>query len=216
MKCSITGFSWCRLIFLLFLAMLILMAMVSCAPDTFMLNKYVQTPWVNVKMLNGIEKAEKVNQNSFQINENALVSMKVIESNQFRSKFDLKLLEGDEISFYLYQTEADFEENKGLKIKITTSNYSIEINGKEVCRADSIKLNKGELHKINFHQEANLFEFDFDCNKIYLEQVGIPSTEFIIVRTNSKSRAILQGINNEENYERNYFEPEFNKRTTFY
>jgi hypothetical protein len=178
------------------------MALTSCSPDTFMLNKYEQQSWVRVKLMNGLDKAEKINQNSFKINENAIVSMKVLETTQFSSEFDFMLLEGNEVDFYLFTTETEFEENPLLKITLTDKNYKIEKRGEIIAESDSINLVKNNFHRLFFHQEANLFRFKFDCKEIQLPEMKMNSSEYIILRTVGNTKALLQGLSNTENYDR--------------
>jgi hypothetical protein len=165
-----------------------------------MLNKYEERSWVKVKMLNGIEKAEKINQNSFRINKNAIISLKILETTQYSSEFDLQLTDGNEIDFYLFTTEYDFEELPYLKIILTDKNYRIEKEGKIIAESDSLRLTSTDFHRIRFHQEMNLFRFKFDCAEIAIPGIWLKASEYIIIRTPGDSRAILRGLTNTENY----------------
>lgn len=202
LQCKISGFSLCRVIFLIFIVLILIMSLSSCSPDTFMINKYYEPSWVRVKMMNGLDKAEKINENSFKINENAIVSMKVLETTQYSSEFDLELTQGNEIDFYLFTTEYDFEDIPLLKIILTDKNYRIEKEGNIIAESDSLKILPLTFHRIKFHQEANMFRFTFDCAELPFPGVWLKSSEYIIVRTKGDTKAIIRGITNKSNFEK--------------
>lgn len=199
-RCKISGFSACKAFIWIYLALFFAIVLTSCNPDSFMLNKYEERCWIQVKMLNGIEKAEKINENSFKINENAIISTKVIQTTQYSSDFDLKLIEGGEIDFYLFTTEYDFEEIPYLKIILTDKNYRIEKEGQIIAESDTLKVSSTVFNRVQFHQENAIFRFKFDCAMIQIPEVKLNSSEYIIIRTKENTKAIIRGLTNTENY----------------
>lgn len=178
----------------------LLLALISCSPDSFVLNKYGEANPIYVKMLNGIDKAEKINNNSLKINSNAIISLKFIEKTQDFKEFNLQLIEGKEVDLYLYTTDVEFEEKADVKIKLSVDKYEILKDNQIVAQSDTIKLVPLQNHLIKIKQDGNLLKFSIDCADITLQVHRYNSSEYLILRTLDETKVLVQGITIQDNY----------------
>ncbi len=183
-----------------YLIILFLLTILACSPDSFVLNKYGENNPIYVKMLNGIDKAEKINNNSLKINSDAIVSLKFMEKTQDVKEFDIQLLKGKEINLYLYTTEAEFEEKADIKIILSTENYQILQNNKNIAQSDTLKLIPLQNHRIRIKQDGILLKFSIDCADITLQVHHYNSSEYLIFRTKEEAEVLVNGITIQENY----------------
>jgi hypothetical protein len=171
----------------------------SCSPDTFVLNKYEGDNLTYVRMLNGIEKAKKINENSLEIKPDAIVSLKFIEETQFINKFNLTLKSGNGVSLYLYTTEAEFGEQKNIKVNLTREGYKIIKNEEIIAGSDSIKLELNKSYRIKIQKEGNLLKFSVDCADITIQVSNYVADEYLIFQTDRTSEIQIDGITKQEN-----------------
>ncbi len=171
----------------------------SCSPDTFVLNKYEGDNVIYVRMLNGIGKTEKINENSLEIKPDAIVSLKFIEETQFIDEFNLTLKSGNGVSLYLYTTEAEFGEQKNIEVNLTTAGYKIIKNEEMIAGSDSIKLELNKNYRIKIQQEGNLLKFSVNCADIIIQVSKYVSNEYLIFQTGRTSEIQIDGITKQEN-----------------
>ncbi len=105
-------------------AALIILALISCTSDQILLNQYNLNEYlIYVNLLNGIEKAEKINDNSLKVNKDAIISLKIDNVTQYQMEFDLSLLEGNQITILLKTTNYDYRERPDLEIILSDKGY---------------------------------------------------------------------------------------------
>lgn len=183
------------------LLLLILIALVGCvAPDTIVLNRFPEGKTVILKMLNGIDNAQEINQNSFRIFPDAIVSLKFVETTQNSIQFEIIPENDGKIEMFLYTTQYNYPEQVPLKIILSDKGYSIEKENKVFAESDTIKLLKNQKHYIKLQKDANLLKISINCAVIPVSYVLLNATEYLIIRTDERFRAVVQGIDYSKNY----------------
>jgi len=176
-------------------AALIILALISCTSDQILLNQYNLNEYlIYVNLLNGIEKAEKINDNSLKINKDAIISLKINDVTQYQMEFDLSLLEGNQITILLNTTNYDYRERPDLEIILSDKGYKIINGDKILAESDTIRILPYENHRVKFAPDGNQFRFAIDCTEF---QFGIPhqiSTEYIFFKTNRETSTLINGI----------------------
>jgi|GEM_PF-1624199 hypothetical protein len=167
----------------------------SCSTDKLILNRYNLDQYqINAHLLNGIDKAVKINDNSLKINEDAIISLKIDDVTQYNLEFDLSLLKGNEIIMFLNTTHYDFREKPDLEIILSDKGYKISQGSTILAESDTIKFLPNENHRIKFTLDAAKMYFTIDCTDL---QINIPhqiSTEYVFFKTNSQTATLIRGI----------------------
>lgn len=181
--------------------LLILLIFAGCvSPDTIILNKFPEGKTIILKMLNGIDNAQEINQNSFRIFSDAIVSLKFVETTQNSIQFEIIPESEGKIELFLYTTQYNYPEKTPLKIILSEKKYSIEKENKIIAESDSIRLLTNKKHFLKLQKDANLLKITIDCAVIPISYVFLKATEYMIIRTDERSRAIIQGIDYSKNY----------------
>lgn len=183
------------------LLLLLLLIFVGCVPpDTIVLNRFPEGKLVILKMLNGIDKAQEINQNSFRIQPNSIISLKFVETTQNFIEFEILPESTGKIEFFLYTTQYNYPEKAPFKLGLSDNGYSIEKENKLIAQSDSINLSPNTKLYVKLQKDANLLKISINCAVIPVSYVTLNATEYMIIRTDEKFRAVIQGIDYTKNY----------------
>ena len=178
-------------IFILF----ILMFIVSCTPNKLILNRNdIDSYFISVNLLNGIDKARKINDNSLLINKDAVISLKIDDVTQYQMEFDLSLLEGNQIAMFLNSTNYDYNEKPYVAIELSDNGYKIKIGTAVIAQSNSIRFMQNENHRIKFTLDAGKLFLKLDCTDMTIDIPNQISTEYIFFRTNAVTSGLIKGI----------------------
>lgn len=183
-----------------FLILLLLIFVGCVAPDTIVLNRFPEGKMIILKMLNGIDKAQEINQNSFRITSNSIISLKFVETTQHSIEFEIVPESSGKIEILLYTTQYNYPEKAPLKLGLSDKGYSIEKENKLIAQSDSIYLSTNKKRYVKLQKDANLLKITIDCAVIPISYVTLNATEYMIIRTDDKFRAVIQGIDYSKNY----------------
>ncbi|HPD33639.1 MAG TPA: hypothetical protein P5545_04330 [Bacteroidota bacterium] len=176
-------------------AAFIIFTFLSCTSDQILLNRYDLDEYlIYVNLLNGIEKAEKINDNSLKINSNAVISMKISTVTQYEMEFDLYLLSGNQMTIFLNTTNYDYKQQPDLEITLSDKGYKITNGDKILAKSDSLKIFPNENHRIKFSLDGNQLHFAIDCSALQFEIPHQISTEYIFFKTNRETSALINGV----------------------
>ena len=171
------------------------MFIVSCTPDKLILNRNdLDSYFISVNLLNGIDKAKKINDNSLQINKDAVISLKIDDVTQYQMEFDLSLLEGNQITMFLNSTNYDYKEKPDVGIELSNKGYKITNCAAVVAESDTIKFFPNENHRIKFTLDAGKLFLKLDCAEMTIDIPHQISTEYVFFRTNAETSGLLKGI----------------------
>lgn len=174
---------------------LILMLLSGCvAPDTIVLNKFPEGKTIILKKLNGNDQAEEINHNSFRIFPNSIISLKFLESTEKLIQFELIPETTGKIEFNLYTTQIEYPEKSPFKLELREDGYLIEKDNKIIAQSDTIKISPQTKYVIKFQKDANLLKIFINCDVINISPLFLKSTEYLIIRSDEKLKAIIQGI----------------------
>ncbi len=180
---------------------LFLILIVGCAaPDTIVLNRFPEGKTIILKMLNGIDKASEINQNSFRVFPNAILSLKFIETTQNSIQFELIPETEGNIELSLYTSQHAFPQIAPIKLVLSDKGYKIDKENKTLAESDTVKLSQNKKHLIKLQKDANLLKITIDCAVITFSYITLNATEYMIIRTDDKFRAVIQGIDYSKNY----------------
>ena len=183
------------------LLLFVLLILVGCvAPDTIVLNRFPEGKTVILKMLNGIDKAQEINQNSFRIFSGAIVSLKFVETTQNSIQFEIIPESDGKIEMFLYTTQYNYPEQAPIKLILSDKGYSIEKENKIFAESDSIVLLRNQKQFIKLQKDANLLKISIGCAVIPVSKVLQNATEYLIIRTDEKFGAVIQGLDYSKNY----------------
>lgn len=167
----------------------------SCTPDRLILNRNnLDAYFISVNLLNGIDKAKKINDNSLKMNKNALISLKIEDVSQYQLEFDLSLIEGNQVAIFLNTTNYDYNEKPNIEISLSNNGYKISNGPNVLAESDTIKLLTNENHRIKFTLDAGKLFFTLDCANMTFDIPNQISTEYIFFRTNQETSALFRGI----------------------
>lgn len=154
-------------------------------------------------MLNGIDKVEEINQNSFRILPNSIISLKFIKATQNTIQFELIPKNAGKIEFFLYTTSYNYPENAPLKLELSDLGYSVTKENQVVAQSDKIFLSPNKKQVIKLQKDANLLKITIDCDVITLHKIYLIDTEYMIIRTDENLSAVIQGLDYSKNYKEN-------------
>jgi|GEM_PF-2622613 len=179
----------------------LLLIFIGCsAPDTIVLNRIPEGNTIVLTMLNGIEKAEEINHNSFRILPNSIISLKFIEATQNTIQFELIPQSTGKIEFFLYTTSNNFPEKAPIKLELSDNGYSIIKENKLIAQSDKESLSPNKKKLIKLQKDANLLKITINCDVIIASNVFLNATEYMIIRTDENLNAIIQGLDYSKNY----------------
>jgi hypothetical protein len=179
----------------------LLLIFIGCsAPDTIVLNRIPEGNTIVLTMLNGIEKAEEINHNSFRILPNSIISLKFIEATQNTIQFELIPQSTGKIEFFLYTTSNNFPEKAPIKLELSDNGYSIIKENKLIAQSDKESLSPNKKKLIKLQKDANLLKITINCDVIIASNVILNATEYMIIRTDENLNAIIQRLDYSKNY----------------
>lgn len=171
----------------------------SCSPDTFSI--YLdQLRTVHCQRMS--KDYDKIiiledNNNTIEMQDNALLSMKYSGDTQFNAELSLRCLSGQSIFLYLRTTESNFNHEKNIKIEINKEYSSVMDADGHIKRVDSIKLLDRQVQKLKIINDASIYTVMLDCDTIVSARTKLPSTEYLIFETLGSFH--LFGINFDSN-----------------
>ena len=179
----------------------VILFLVGCtAPDIIILNKFPEGKTIVLKMLNGIDKVQEINHNSFRLMPNSIVSLKFIETTQNTIQFELIPESTGKIEFFLYTTSYNFPETTPIKFELSDSGYSITNKNQLIAQSDTISLSPNKKKVIKLQKDASLLKISINCDVIYINNIFLNATEYLIIRTDEKLSAVIQGIDYLNNF----------------
>lgn len=175
--------------------LILLTFIVSCTPDKLILNRNdLDSYFIYVNLLNGIDKAKKINDNSIQINKDAIISLKIDDVTQYQMEFDLSLLDGNQITMFLNSTNYDYKVKPDVGIELSVNGYKISNGSSVIAQSDSIRFMLNENHRVRFTLDAGKLFLKLDCAEMTLDIPQQISTEYLFFRTNAETKALIKGI----------------------
>jgi len=146
----------------------------------------------NLTEMGSIEREDGV-ENAIYINENGIVSLKNVKKTQFISDITVELLSGTGLEIYSRNKRDRFDNGIGVKIEFNKNGCRILENG-IIVGEKTPKLEIGEKYRIIVKNEGDMIKVSIDCVDVFEYRTKIPSTEYLILASEGKSKLHISGI----------------------
>jgi hypothetical protein len=173
---------------------LILLALASCAPDEFLLNKGLYENQVNGLKMTSIDDVDVVNDNSIFIRNSGIVALTLAEKTQLIFDVTVDLQSGDGLRFAFRTVSDNYATHPGIFFDFTTSGSRVRENQTTLAAVDSVRAKIGQLSRIRIFNDGKIFTILADCDTVYYGRTELPATEYLIIESLRGSEALIKGI----------------------
>ncbi len=174
--------------------LLLILFITGCHPDRFFLNKKDENRIEGFIMSHDLETVEITADNEFVLYEDALVSLRTLGLTQLVADFTVTLINGEGLTFYFRTVQNGFPEQPYIKFDYTTDACKVSENERLIVSVDSIKAKPKAPARIKIMNDGKLINITVDCDTVFYGKTELIATEFVLIRPNQNSRALLSGI----------------------
>ncbi len=175
------------------ISILAFVLLVGCASDIYLLN-LKNNEIIEAYLISGWGTITKMNDNSLQLNENSLVSIRKYGITRLKAGFNFQIKNNGTANVYLRTTRFDFPQNKGLQFEIHKDRIDYYENNqlKQSVKRNSFQADGIDI--IGIVSEAKKLKFSLNCDEILIENCSLKNTEYILIETKANTGLILSGI----------------------
>lgn len=173
---------------------LLVILITGCYPDRFSLNKRDDNRIEGFIMTPDFDKVEITADNEFTLYEGSMVSLRTVGLTQLAADFTVNLINGEGLSFYFRTVQHDFPRQPFIKFDYTTNGCSVYENERLLVSVDSVKARHKEPSRIIISNDGKLINITVDCDTVFYGRTELNATEFVLIKSNEESRALLSGI----------------------
>jgi len=177
--------------FKIIMILLISLAAISCNPDYFFMNS-ASSKIINAYKINGIKAAKQIGENSFELYENGIVSLRVPELTQFVAEMDIKFSKGIDLNLYLRTTPNDFAINRPIIINFAENYASLLIDDNLIERKAGL-FSENKFSRLSIQNFSDDIIVLLDCDTLFNFRTQNINSEYIIMES-KKSELTINGI----------------------
>lgn len=112
---------------------------------------------------------------------------------QFLAQFDLEILSGTGVDFYLRTVSHKFDPDNGIRIRYGREGCEVRTENGTVIPLEYVAENEEE--SIKLLTEADLIEYSVGCNLLYEGTSRLEGTEYVIIEALPDTEVELRAIN---------------------
>ncbi len=175
------------------LSILILVLLVGCASDFFILN-IKNNDAIEAYLMSGWGTITKLNDNSLQLGENSIVSLRKFGFTRLNAGFNLEMNNTGATNIYLRTTRYDFNSNKGMQFEIKKDQLNYYENNQLIQSVKRNNYQSDGIALIGIISEGKKLKFSLNCDEIVIKNCSLKNTEYILIETKAQTNLLLSGI----------------------
>lgn len=173
------------------LILLVVIFLNSCNPRVFNLYENDLNKTVSVYYLGKLHNVIKINENSLLFKDSSLVSIKFFGVTNHKIEFNTKNISNQDFTINLRNIFDKYKRDNGISINIQENHYNIFQKNELIKHGTLIDDN---LY-FYFENDGKYLKIKINCDDIFIENINILATEYLIIENKSRSSFEISGLN---------------------
>jgi hypothetical protein len=164
-----------------YIVIILMFAVVSCAPDKFILRKMTDY-LVEGYILKNVDSVEVKLDNTMELSSGSMVALRTFGITETHFDMTTELLEGEGAEFYFRTAIDKFDVHPALKFKLSSSGCNFYENNNLLGIIDSIKFDPKNNGRLHIRNNGNKYLVTYNCDTLKYGSTSIENSEFLIIK----------------------------------